>query len=311
MVSGLGLVLHPTRDVTEVVEIIERWATRHHKTLFVREEDQHRVPSCVEPVPEGEVAARADALISIGGDGTMLGALRSAIRDPKPVLGVHLGRLGFLVEIEPPELPDALSRLLSKDFTVESHACLACDVCGDDVVAFNDIALVRQPGAGFVSVTLAIDGQQYGYYRSDAVVVSTPIGSTAYSYAAGGPLISPAADSVVITPAAPMAGISRAVVLSPDEKIRLELQPNSSPVVVEMDGLVFRDAATEGTVDISYRRDAGLVVRFDPLRYQERNQLKMTLLDLPFLPEQLRELLPEELRRRSQELPPPADPPPC
>lgn len=309
--SGLGLVLHPTRDVTEVVEIIERWATRHHKTLFVREEDQHRVPSCVAPVPEDEVAARADALISIGGDGTMLGALRSAIRDPKPVLGVHLGRLGFLVEIEPPELPDALSRLLSKDFTVESHACLACDVCGDDVVAFNDIALVRQPGAGFVSVTLAIDGQQYGYYRSDAVVVSTPIGSTAYSYAAGGPLISPAADSVVITPAAPMAGISRAVVLSPDEKIRLELQPNSSPVVVEMDGLVFRDAATEGAVDISYRRDAGLVVRFDPLRYQERNQLKMTLLDLPFLPEQLRELLPEELRRRSQELPPPADPPPC
>ncbi|MEU7973056.1 NAD(+)/NADH kinase [Micromonospora sp. NPDC049089] len=309
--SGLGLVLHPTRDVTEVVGIIERWATRHRKTLYVREEDQHRVPSSVEPVPADQVASRADALISIGGDGTMLGALRSAVLDPKPVLGVHLGRLGFLVEIEPPELPEALSRLLSKDFTIESHACLACDVCGDDVVAFNDIALVRQPGAGFVSVTLAIDGQQYGYYRSDAVVVATPTGSTAYSYAAGGPLISPAADSVVITPAAPMAGISRAVVLSPDEKIRLELQPNSSPVVVEMDGLVFRDAATDGTVDISYRRDAGLVVRFDPLRYQERNQLKMTLLDLPFLPEQLRELLPEELRRRGQELPPPADPPPC
>ncbi|MEU1645149.1 NAD(+)/NADH kinase [Micromonospora zamorensis] len=304
--SGLGLVLHPTRDVTEVVGIIERWATRHRKTLIVREEDRHRVPSCVEPVPADEVAARADALISVGGDGTMLGALRSAIRDPKPVLGVHLGHLGFLVEIEPPELPDALSRLLSKDFTIESHACLACDVCGDDVVAFNDIALVRQPGSGFVSVTLAIDGQQYGYYRSDAVVVSTPVGSTAYSYAAGGPLISPAADSVVITPSAPMAGISRSVVLSADEKIRLEIRPDSSPVVVEMDGLVFRDAATDGAVDITYRRNAGLVVRFDPLRYQERNQLKMTLLDLPFLPEQLRELLPEELRRRTQqEIPPP------
>ncbi|MFI6780318.1 NAD(+)/NADH kinase [Micromonospora sp. NPDC050276] len=301
----MGLVLHPTRDVTEVVGIIERWATRHHKTLVVREEDQHRVPSCVEPVPADEVAARADALISIGGDGTMLGALRSAVLDPKPVLGVHLGRLGFLVEVEPPELPEALSRLLSKDFTVESHACLACDVCGDDVVAFNDIALVRQPGSGFVNATLAIDGQQYGYYRCDAVVVSTPIGSTAYSYAAGGPLVSPAADSMVITPSAPMAGISRSVVLSATEKIRLELEPDSSPVVVEMDGLVFRDPATEGAVDISYRRNAGLVVRFDPLRYQERNQLKMTLLDLPFLPEQLRELLPEELRHTREELSPP------
>ncbi|WP_370461916.1 NAD(+)/NADH kinase, partial [Micromonospora sp. ALFpr18c] len=297
----MGLVLHPTRDVTEVVGIIERWATRHRKTLMVRAEDKHRVPASVEPVPEGELAARVDALISIGGDGTMLGALRSAILDPKPVLGVHLGRLGFLVEVEPPELPEALSRLLSKDFTVESHACLACDVCGDDVVAFNDIALVRQPGSGFVTATLAVDGQQYGYYRADAVVVSTPIGSTAYSYAAGGPLISPAADAVVVTPSAPMAGISRSVVLSPEEKIRLELEANSSAVVVEMDGLVFRDAATEGAVEISYRRNAGLVVRFDPLRYQERNQLKMGLLDLPFLPEQLRELLPHELRKAQEE----------
>ncbi|WP_410812462.1 NAD(+)/NADH kinase [Micromonospora sp. 067-2] len=302
----MGLVLHPTRDVTEVVGIIERWATRHHKSLVVRAEDKHRVPASVEPVPADEVAARADALISIGGDGTMLGALRSAILDPKPVLGVHLGRLGFLVEVEPPELPEALSRLLSKDFTIESHACLACDVCGDDVVAFNDIALVRKPGRSFVSATLAIDGQQYGYYRCDAIVVSTPTGSTAYSYAAGGPLVSPAADSVVITPSAPMAGISRSVVLSPQEKIRLELEPNSSEVVVEMDGLIFRDAATEGAVDISYRRNAGLVVRLDALRYQERNQLKMSLLDLPFLPEQLRELLPDELRRRNdREIPPP------
>uniref|UniRef100_UPI0038B28C2D NAD(+)/NADH kinase n=1 Tax=Micromonospora acroterricola TaxID=2202421 RepID=UPI0038B28C2D len=301
----MGLVLHPTRDVSEVVGIIERWATRHHKSLMVRAEDKHRVPASVAPVPADQVAVLADALISIGGDGTMLGALRSAVLDPKPVLGVHLGRLGFLVEVEPPELPDALSRLLSHDFTIESHACLACDVCGDDVVAFNDIALVRQPGSGFVTATLAVDDQQYGYYRADAVVVSTPTGSTAYSYAAGGPLVSPAADAVVITPSAPMAGISRSVVLSPDEKIRLELEPNSSAVVVEMDGLVFRDAATEGTVDISYRRNAGLVVRFDPQRYQERNQLKMSLLDLPFLPDQLSELLPDELRRQSQrELPP-------
>ncbi|WP_234039761.1 NAD(+)/NADH kinase [Micromonospora coerulea] len=293
----MGLVLHPTRDVSEVVGIIERWASRHRKSLMVRAEDKHRVPSSVAPVPERELAGRADALISIGGDGTMLGALRSAVRDPKPVLGVHLGRLGFLVEVDPRALPEALSRLLSKNFTIESHACLACDVCGDDVVAFNDIAMVRQPGSGFVTATLAVNGQRYGYYRCDALVVSTPTGSTAYSYAAGGPLISPAADAVVVTPSSPMAGISRAVVLSPEESIRLELRPHSAAVAIEMDGLVFRDAATEGAVDISYRRDAGLVVRFDPRRHQERNQLKLSLLDLPFLPDQLRELLPEELRR--------------
>ena len=303
----LGLVLHPARDVAEVVGIIERWAARHRKTLLVRAEDRHRVPPTVEPVPAAELAARADALISIGGDGTMLGALRAVVRDPKPVLGVHLGRLGFLVEVEPPELSTALDRLAAHDFTIEVHACLVCDVCGDDVVAFNDVALVRQPGSGFVTATLGVDGQRYGYYRCDALVVSTPMGSTAYSYAAGGPLISPAADGVVVTPSAPMAGISRSLVLSPEEAVHLELRPGSAAVAVEMDGLIIRDAATEGAVHIRYRRDAGLVVRLNPRRYQERNQLKLSLLDLPLLPDQLRELLPDELREQlnRRELPPP------
>ncbi|MEU5938171.1 NAD(+)/NADH kinase [Micromonospora sp. NPDC047548] len=303
----LGLVLHPTRDVSPVVDTIVDWATWHPSALAVRAEDRHRVPTAVEPVPADDLVTRSDALISIGGDGTMLGALRSAVRTPKPVLGVHLGRFGFLIEVEPPDLPAALDRLAAHEFTVESHACLACDVCGDDVVAFNDMALVRQPGSGFVSATLAVDGQRYGYYRCDALVVSTPTGSTAYSYAAGGPLVSPATDAVVVTPSAPMAGISRAVVLSPDETIRLELSPGSAPVAVEMDGLIIRNAATEGAVQVRYRRDAGLVVRLDPHRYQERNQLKLTLLDLPLLPEQLRELLPDGLREKvsRHELPPP------
>ncbi|MEU5724529.1 NAD(+)/NADH kinase [Micromonospora sp. NPDC047738] len=302
-----GLVLHPTRDVSDVVGIIDRWAVRHGKTLAVRAEDRHRVPSSVQPVPGPELAARSDALISIGGDGTMLGALRAAVHDPKPVLGVHLGRVGFLVEVEPPDLPRALDRLVAHDFTIESHACLACDVCGDDVVAFNDVALVRQPGLGFVTASLAVDGQEYGYYRCDALVVSTPTGSTAYSYAAGGPLVSPATQAVVVTPSAPMSGISRSVVFSPEERIRLDLRPSSAPVAVEVDGLVIRDAATEGAVEARYVRDAGLVVRLDPRRYQERSQLKLSLLDLPLLPDQLRELLPEELREQlnRRELAPP------
>lgn len=305
--NRLGLVLHPTRDVSLVVDTIVGWADRQGVALAVRVEDRHRVPPVVEAMPAPAVPAGCDALISIGGDGTMLGALRSAIADPKPVLGVHLGELGFLVEIDPPELPGALDRLATGDFIVETHSCLACDVCGDGIVAFNDVALVRQPGKGFVAATLEVDGQQYGYYRCDALVVSTPMGSTAYSYAAGGPLVSPATQALVVTPSAPMAGISRSVVLSPEEEVRLELRPDSAPLAVEMDGMVIRETATEGSVHIRYRRDAGLVVRLDPRRYQERNQLRLSLLDLPLLPEQLRELLPESLRRQldRRELPPP------
>ncbi|MEW1585577.1 NAD(+)/NADH kinase [Micromonospora vinacea] len=294
----LGLVLHPTRDVSPVVGTIVAWAAEHHAVLAVREQDRHRVPEPVRGVPEEELAPGSDMLVAIGGDGTMLGALRMAVHDPKPVLGVHLGKLGFLVEVEPPDLPAALARLLTGEYTIEAHSCLACTVCGDDVVAFNDIALVRHPGQGFVSANLSVDGQQYGYYRCDAVVVCTPTGSTAYSYAAGGPLISPATRAVVVTPSAPMAGISRSVVLSPEETVRLDLRPGSGPVSVEVDGQVIRNRSTTGAVEVHYRHDAGLVVRLDPRRHQERNQLKLGLLDLPLLPEQLRELLPESLRRQ-------------
>ncbi|MEU1586630.1 NAD(+)/NADH kinase [Micromonospora sp. NPDC005710] len=294
----LGLVLHPTRDASAVVGTIVAWAAEHHAALAVREQDRHRVPEAVRKVPEDELAATSDMLVAIGGDGTMLGALRMAVRDPKPVLGVHLGKLGFLVEVEPPDLPAALARLLTGEYTIEAHSCLACTVCGDDVVAFNDIALVRHPGQGFVSANLSVDGQQYGYYRCDAVVVCTPTGSTAYSYAAGGPLISPATRAVVVTPSAPMAGISRSVVLSPEETVRLDLRPGSGPVSVEVDGRVIRNGSTTGEVEVVYRPNAGLVVRLDPRRHQERNQLKLRLLDLPLLPEQLRELLPESLRRQ-------------
>ncbi|MER7442045.1 NAD(+)/NADH kinase [Micromonospora avicenniae] len=294
----LGLVLHPTRDASEIIAIVADWAARHRKGLAVREEDRHRVPASVEALPQDELVNRVSALISIGGDGTMLGALRSTVGNPKPVLGVHLGRLGFLVEVEPPELPEALDRLTNKNFTVEAHGCLACDVCGDDVVAFNDIALIRRPGTGLVIATLAVDGQRYGYYRCDALVVSTPTGSTAYSYAAGGPLVSPATQAVVVTPSAPMAGISRSVVLSPEENVRLELTSESGPVAVEVDGRVFREASSEGMIDITYRREAGMVVRLDPRRYQERNQIKLSLMDLPLLPGQLRELLPEAFREQ-------------
>ncbi|MFB9236893.1 NAD(+)/NADH kinase [Plantactinospora siamensis] len=305
--NRLGLVLHPTRDVTDIATTVLDWAHAHHVEILVDRQQRQRVPAGALPVDPAVLVDECDALISIGGDGTMLGALRMTVDRPKPVLGVHLGQLGFLVEVDPPELPRALDRLAAHDFTVEPRSCLRCAVCEDRVVAFNDIALARQPGEGFVNATLAVDDEEYGYYRCDALVMSTPAGSTAYSYAAGGPLVSPATEAVVLTPSAPMAGIGRSVVLSPTERIRVDLRPDSGRVAVEVDGHVARHVEGGGTLELRFQRGAGQVVRFDARRYRERSQLKLSLLDLPLLPEQLRELLPESLRgevkRRQDALP--------
>src|SRR3954452_14598241 len=117
----IGLVLHPRRDPGNVAGTIVGWARSHGAEVLVRAEDAGRVPGGVRAVPEAEIAASADALVSLGGDGTMLGALRLAAARPVPVLGVNLGDLGFLVEVAPAELPAALDRLDSGDFTIETH----------------------------------------------------------------------------------------------------------------------------------------------------------------------------------------------
>ena len=107
----LGLVLHPRSDPTPVVEKLMSWARSHGKQVIVDARDAARISADVEPVSEAQLVDQADTLISLGGDGTMLGALRLVARRPVPVLGVNLGNLGFLVEVEPHELDAALDRL--------------------------------------------------------------------------------------------------------------------------------------------------------------------------------------------------------
>jgi NAD+ kinase len=289
----LGLVLHPRSDPTPVIERITSWARSHDKTLIVDERDSARLPGHVLPVTAAQFADQADALISLGGDGTMLGALRLVAHRPVPVLGVNLGNLGFLVEIEPPELGAALDRLDMGDYTIEEYCAAVLTDGGDESVAFNDIALASVPGEGAVRALLSVDGRASGHYRCDALVLATPIGSTAYSYAAGGPLVSPMLDAVVISPVAPISGISRPAVISASEPIALALLEGSGQPALQVDGTIRRRMLPGEALDIRLKPRAGLVVRLDPERYQRHSAVKLSLLDLPFLPEEMRDLLPE------------------
>jgi NAD+ kinase len=221
----LGLVLHPRSDATRVVEKLTSWARSHGKQVIVDARDAGRLPDDVEPVSQAQLVDQADALISLGGDGTLLGALRLR---PVPVLGVNLGSLGFLVEIEPHELDAALDRLATDDYTIEEHGAAVLTDGADESIAFNDIALGAVPGEGAVQASLTVMGRASGRYRCDALVIATPIGSTAYSYAAGGPLVSPMLDAVVISPVAPISGISRPAVISAAEPIALALRGERS-----------------------------------------------------------------------------------
>jgi NAD+ kinase len=284
----VGLVIHPRRDVSPQAATIAEWGRAHDVEVVAREADAARLGTGITPVSEDELVATTTGLVSLGGDGTMLGALRLVADDPRPVLGVNLGNLGFLAEVEPDDLPAALDRLVAGEFTIEPHPCLDIRLGDERLLAFNDLALSRVPGAGFVEATLTVDGHRHGYFRCDALIVATPTGSTAYSYAAGGPVVSPAAVGMLVTPASPMSGISRPIFLSEDEPVRLELMVGNP--AFEVDGPVHRHLEPGDVIDVELRRDAGSVVRLDAPAFQERNRLKLSLLDLPLLPEELREL---------------------
>jgi NAD+ kinase len=288
---NIALVLHPRRDPGGVLDAIGDWAASHGSRLLMRAGDAGRWDGRATVVSDAELTARADAVVALGGDGTMLGALRLVARRPVPVLGVNIGSLGFLVEVQPAELSDALDRLEREDFTIEEHNALWLGA-EDEAVAFNDLAFVRVPGDGVVEAALAVGGMQMGRFRCDGLVLSTSIGSTAYAYSAGGPVVSPALDAVVVAVLAPLSGISRPMVTGADEAIRLTLQDGSGCPAIEVDGTMLRRTEPGEVLDVRLKLGCGQVVRLDSDRYLRRNQVKLSLLDLPFLPDELRELAP-------------------
>jgi NAD+ kinase len=302
-VATIGLVLHPSTAVDRSIGTITDWARARGRTVLVREADVTRVPDGVEAVPEADFLARVEGVVALGGDGTMLGAMRLVIDRPVPVLGVNHGHLGFLVEVTPAGLEAALARLTTGDFTVEQHGCLVADA-GDVGLhtrfGFNDVVLARLGRTGAVSVDLAVNGLQYGYYKGDAVVLSTPNGSTAYNYAAGGPVLSPSAACVVVTPVAPMAGIDRSVVLGAGDQVSLTVAEDSAPVAVDVDGTPAGELKASDVLTARFREDAAQVVRLSAGEHASRSRIKLSLLDLPLRRDQLLELIPAELRANAE-----------
>jgi len=198
----VGLVLHPQRDSAEAVTAVLDWAGRRGIQVLGIDTEVKRLRCAAVSVSPADIGRRSDLVVSLGGDGTMLRAMRLADGQRAPVLGVNLGKLGFLAEVDVPDLPDALSAIDAREYTVEPR--LAVDAIIDDQLetAFNDIALVRYPGEHVAMVALRAGGHPFVSYAADALVVATPTGSTAYSFSAGGPIVSPAVEALLVTPGA-------------------------------------------------------------------------------------------------------------
>jgi NAD+ kinase len=281
---SVGVVLHPQRDSAEAVNAILDWAERRSIEVLGIVSEISRLRCAAVGVTAEDLGRRSDLIVSLGGDGTMLRAMRLADQQRAPVLGVNLGKLGFLAEIDVPDLPDALTAVDAHEYLIEPRLAVDAVIGGKVTTAFNDVAVVRVPGHGSARVAVRVDDQRFVGYAADAVVVATPTGSTAYSFSAGGPIMSPAVEALMVTPAAPHSAYNRGLVLSVNDTLALDILPDSGGLAVEVDGQVVGHVAGGDRIDLQPRPAAARVVRLGHTTFYERARRKLRLTDSAEIP---------------------------
>ncbi len=190
-----------------------------------------------------------DYVVSMGGDGTFLKAASKVGAKGTPVIGVNMGRLGFLADVLPTEIEAALDSVYSGECLIEDHAVIQVEATGGVLAgspfALNDIAVLKRDDASMISIRTQVDGEFLVTYQADGLVVTTPTGSTAYNLSNGGPIIIPQSGSLCLTPVAPHSLNIRPIVINDSAEITLDVESRSHNYLVAIDGRSER--MTEGT----------------------------------------------------------------
>jgi NAD+ kinase len=252
----IGLVVHPSRSIQLPLQLVTEWASEHGVDVvqLPAANSQPRV------APEGE-ADESDLIVSIGGDGTTLAALRCGAISGRPVLGIACGSLGALAGVAVADVPRSLERVGSGDWRPRMFPALSvAHGSGEPLFALNDVAVVRA-GGGQIRVTALLDGGLYARLAGDGAVVSTPVGSSGYAISAGGPLVAPGLEGFVFTPLAKHGGFSPPLVIGPRSELQLDIGRGFSGGRIEIDGQVVEESPP--SLRISLRGGVATMVAFD------------------------------------------------
>jgi len=227
----IGFAFNPTKP--EALELRDRaieWCARHNINTWSSESSD--TPKLVEEL------SGTDGLVVLGGDGTFLRATRAIAVVDVPILGVNSGRIGFLSKVEPEALERTLADLAVDKYAIEERMMLEATLHragggkpAESIAALNDAAIVRGAEVRVMHLEVTIDQSHLANYVADGVVVSTPTGSTAYSFSAGGPILDPTARNLIVTPIAAYLSSIRSIVVSPSHTVRVRLIDGASGLV--------------------------------------------------------------------------------
>ena len=248
-IRRVGVVIKPHQpEVLQTICRLAEWLDTHGLTLvgtpeLERSRIESEVGCAVETLESGKLAASVDLLVVLGGDGTMIATARMVGDSEVPVLGINYGSLGYLAEFRIEEMFPALETILAGNYRLDSRVMLAVELFrGEGQVTrnrvLNDVVINKSALARIIEIEAYLNSQYVNSFRADGLIVSTPTGSTAYNLSAGGPVIYPSMNAVVITPICPFTLSNRPIVVPDDALIELCLKTPEEEVVLTLDGQV-------------------------------------------------------------------------
>lgn len=215
-----------------------------------------------------ELIRGVEAVIVLGGDGTMLRAAHAVGTNNIPILGINLGTMGFLTEVEESNVYIALDRLLNNDFTIEKRMMVEGRVKDKVYHSLNDVVITRAGFSRIIGLSIYVNEQLLDTYEADGVIVATPTGSTGYNLSAGGPIVSPKSKAIVVTPISPHSLTSKSVVFDSSDKIRIEIvkkrRTQETEAIVSFDGDNNMELSAGDFVSVSLsEREISLIKMYD------------------------------------------------
>ncbi len=240
--KSIGIIANVKKEMTKgVVNEIIGWAKKENIGFFLGEELSTLVGHQEAALPVKELWQKSDVLISLGGDGTMLASARAVGEHEIPILGINLGGVGFLTEINSNDLQNTLNRLKKGDYLIEKRMVLEAEAEGLKKLnqyALNDIVIDKGEIARLFLLHLYADDEFICSYSADGLIVSTPSGSTAYNLAAGGPIINPRMNAIIVSPICPHTLASRTILFSEKETLKVTVELDSREAGLTIDGQV-------------------------------------------------------------------------
>lgn len=224
----VGIIGKPSdASISATLTVLHRYLSQYHYSVLVASDSVQFINNTgVNACPIEQLGRCCDVVIAVGGDGTFLAAARAIVNDNIPLIGINLGRLGFLVDISPNDLPQKLHEILQGDYNEERRHLLRAKIIRNNQViheetAVNEVVVHRWVTPSMIEIITKINGVFLNAQRSDGLIISTPTGSTAYSLSAGGPILHPALQALVLVPLNPHTLSNRPIVIDDSAEIEI------------------------------------------------------------------------------------------